>query len=189
MTAKLPEPFTAATALTMFLDIATADPNELIGLKVGSCRHCWSVGHLYHWKLNEYEAAMKEWERNVVKDPTLPMPDATGGLDYWFSKDPNKDCPECEGHGAERVFARDTSKFSKGARALFAGVKRKGNGDLEILTTDRQRALENASKIIAAFKDTVKLDLNAVVANIEADAANPDAAMAAYLAMVKGLHE
>lgn len=56
-TAASPVTFTVADALAKWLDIATADPDELIGLRVGACRHCHGEGGGYQWHEREYLAA------------------------------------------------------------------------------------------------------------------------------------
>lgn len=136
----------------MFLDIAMADPNELIGLQVGSCRYCWGEEHKYQWKEHEYLEALDAWERKEREH----MPDLAGGFGYRMFAEPNTDCPRCEGRGAEHVVARDTTKLSPGGRLLYGGVKAKRDG-LEVVIADRQKALETLGRILGAFKDNVHL--------------------------------
>lgn len=158
-TATLPATMTVAGALAAWLEIATADPDELIGLRVGCCRYCHGEGFGYQWKEREFLAALDEAERMRRRDPKAdhPLPDIGGGFGFRMARPPRADCPECEGEGAERVVARDTSKLSKGARALFGGVKKSRHG-LEVIIADRQKALENVTRMLGGFNDKVRLD-------------------------------
>lgn len=181
------ELFTAVEALRMWLEMATANPDELIGLRIGCCRHCYGDGFRYQWREREYEAALKEWEALYRKGGDLPMPDIAGGFGFRKGRTPNPQCPECEGEGVERVVPRDTSKLSKGAQSLYGGVKKKRDG-LEIIIADRQKALENASRIIGAFKDNVRLDgsINAMVQAVVTKYTDPNQASRAYQDFIRG---
>ena len=148
---------TLAWALDRFTSIATADPRQLIGLRVGACRHCWGEAHAYHWRMREFVEAMRDAERLRLKDPAHPLPDATGGLDFNATRAPHPDCPECHGEGIERVVPRDTDKLSEQALLLYGGVKRKRDGSIEIVMADRTKALEMAVRMLGGFHDNVKV--------------------------------
>jgi len=185
VTKDQPVTMTLAECFARWFTMATADRNELIGLKVGACRHCWGEGHGYQWKQHEYLAAMDEWERAAKRDPELPMPDIAGGLGYRKTRAPNEDCPVCEGEGVERIVARDTSKLSPAAKMIYGGVKQTRNG-IELIVADQTKCLENASRIIGAFTDKVRLDgsLSAMVAAVNLNTADPNEAAKAYMEMV-----
>lgn len=186
------DPETGVGTLTWALDrltqTATADPRELIGLRVGACRHCWGQGHAYHWRAREYVEAVNEAERQRLRDPTVPIPDASGGLDFNATKPPHPDCPECHGEGLERVVPRDTDKLSDQALLLYGGVKRKRDGSIEIVMADRGKALELAVRMLGGFHDNVKVGgtIGQLVKMIEPGMSPEDAAKA-YRDMCAGI--
>lgn len=143
--------FTVADALQRWIDIAAADPRELIETLVSACRFCHGEQHGYQWKEREYLAACAAAERDDE-----PLPDPLGGFGFRFTADPHPDCPECEGRGQRRIEVKDTSKMSASALLLYEGVKQTRDG-IEIKMKDRTKALENACRIIGAFND--KLDI------------------------------
>jgi phage terminase small subunit len=100
--------------LNHFLAIATADPRELIGLKVGCCRFCYGEGHLYQWREREYLEAIAKAEFNALNYPDRkePLPDIAGGFGYNATHPPHPDCPQCHGEGQERFVPRDTDNLS-----------------------------------------------------------------------------
>lgn len=168
---------TVARVMAEFVELAKADPDEVTGLRVGACRHCWGEGHQYQWKEHEYQTAMTKAEATEGAS----LPDPAGGFGYRFTDAPNPDCPVCEGGGSTYQRPVDTSKLSPGGRALFAGVKPTANG-LEIKLRDRDKALENAAKIIGAFRETIDLNVKAgvKVANV-----TPETASEVYQEMLK----
>ena len=162
---------TVARVMAEFVELAKADPDEVTGLRVGACRHCYGEGHLYHWKEHEFMDALRKAEKDEqAGNPHVTFPDPAGGFGYRFTDPPNPDCPVCEGGGSTYQRPVDTSKLSPGGRALFAGVKPTANG-LEIKLRDRDKALENAAKIIGAFRETIDLNVKAgvKVANVTAE--------------------
>lgn len=184
---KIPATFTAADALKTWLDIAFADPNELIGMRVGACRHCYGEGHKYQWKEHEFLEALERAEKLTAKgEPDIELPDPAGGFGYRRTAAPNPECPHCEGDGEEYVAARDTRKLSPAARLLFGGVKKKRDG-VEIIIADQKKALENACRILGAFNDGVKLDgslgLMAQVVQLKTD--DPNEAARLYQEMIR----
>lgn len=149
--------------LDRFLSIATADPRELIGLKVGCCRYCWGDDHKYQWREREYsEACGKVDADNALlvdmnKRPNIAYPDPAGGFDFNATHPPHPSCPQCHGEGLERFVPRDTDKLSDQALLLYGGVKVKADGGYEIIIADRQKAAELAGRILGAFTDKVKI--------------------------------
>lgn len=164
-----------------YLAISFADPNELIGLKVGACRYCHGEGHAYHWREREYLDALAKWERK----PDGPMPDIAGGFGYKHFVDPHPDCPECGGDGLERVVPRDSGKLSPGARLLYRGAQQTKDG-IKVLIADKDKALENIGRILGAFDDKLRVDLEGKVAALKLTTSDPAAAAEAYAKMIKG---
>lgn len=182
----------AAWLLRRFLDIATADPRELIGLRVGACRYCHGEGHRYQWREREYLDALDKADYDAASLPgylgsAVKYPDPAGGLDYDATAEPHPDCPECHGEGMERFVPRDTDKLSDQALLLYGGVKVKKDG-YEIIIADRQKALENAGRILGAFTDGLKLSGAVGVLAAVGDLRNVDPQEAAkvYREMIAG---
>lgn len=183
--------FTVAQALQRFLDIATADPNELISLKVGCCRYCHGDGHGYQWREREYLDELDRVEQfnrhRGPKQPEQALPDIAGGFGFDASKEPVQGCPECHGEGVGRIVPKDTEALSPQGRLLYGGVKHTNNGP-QIIIADRMKALENATRIIGAFSDNVKVsgDLKAMVASVRLETTDPNEAAKAYMDMIAG---
>ncbi len=174
---------TASEVLLRFLDIADADPDELIGLRVGCCRYCYGDGGGYQWRAREYMDAVARAERNDD-----PLPDIAGGFGYDHTLEPNHDCEECRGEGLERVVARDTSKLSPGAKLLYGGVKQTKNG-IEIIMADRVKARESVARIIGAFDDKLRLSgaVAAMTAVVKLEATDPVEAAREYQKLIKNI--
>ena len=174
--------FSIHAAWREFMTLASSDPDEVTGIRVGACRHCYGEAHLYHWKEHEFMEALRKAETEEREGNLhVTFPDPAGGFGYRFTDLPNPDCPVCEGGGAMYQRPVDTSKLSPGGRALFAGVKPTANG-LEIKLRDRDKALENAAKIIGAFRETIDLNVKGKVLVGEVTAEN---AAATYSEMIK----
>lgn len=174
--------------MARYVAIALVDPNELISHRVGACRHCWSVDHQYHWKAHEYMAAVEEWERKSARlkpDDVPPCPDPSGGLDYRFSVAPNPACPQCEGEGLSRVVPQDTTTLSEGARALYRGLQQTKDG-VRIKFADQDAALEKIGRMLGAFDDRLRVDLDGKIAELRLTTTDPAEAADAYKRMVAG---
>lgn len=183
---------TVRKLLQTFIEIAFTDLNELASVRAGACRYCWGEGGAYHWKEHEYLEAMGQWERDVrawerngSKADEPRMPDAAGGLDYRFTRDPNPCCPKCEGVGVERVNIQDTTKLSPGALHLYRGVQPTANG-YKILFADKDKALDSIGRILGAFDDRLRVDLKGAVAAIGLTTTDPIEAASTYERMLTG---
>lgn len=183
-----------------WVQIANADPDELIGLRVGACRHCWGEGFRRQWKYTEYIEACDSADREYAfamanrkpnsLPPVLVYPEVAGGVDYDHTRDPNPECPNCRGEGIERVVARDTSKLSPGARALYGGVKVTKDG-IQINMADRVKALEMLTKLTGGLEEPgdKKRDapLMQMVNIVQNNITDPAEAERAYQKMIAGL--
>lgn len=179
--------------LQRFMDIATADPRELIGLKVGCCRFCHGDDHLYQWREREYLQALDDAEReSALATPSaraaVRFPDIGGGFGFNATTPPHPDCPQCHGEGVERFVPRDTDKLSDGALLLYGGVKVKAGGAYEIVIADRQKALENVGRIMGAFVERVNHTgaIGALVAFDDMRKLDPVRAAKVYQQMIAG---
>jgi phage terminase small subunit len=187
--------FDAAWLLRRFLDIATADPRELIGLKVGCCRHCHGDDHRYQWREREYMEAIgdAEWQVQLARlanrsTEAIKYPDPAGGFGFNATLSPHPGCPECHGEGTERFVPRDTDNLSDQAMLLYGGVKVKNNGAYEIIIADRGKAAELAGRIVGAFND--KINVSGLLGHMHAVAdlrkMDPQEAARAYRDFVSG---
>ena len=65
---------------------------------------------------------------------------------------PNADCLRCKGEGHGHAHMHDTRKLTGAARSVYNGVKI-GKEGLQVLTLDRDKALENVAKHLGMFVD------------------------------------
>lgn len=179
--------FTVKKLMDAYLAIAFVDPNELISQRVGACRHCWGIGGQYQWKESEYLKAVAQWEM-LERDPKhagKPMPDPAGGFGYRFTAAPNPECVECEGEGVTRIVPKDTTTLSPGALLLYRGVQQTKDG-VKVMFGDRDNALEKIGRIIGAFDDKLRIELEAKVASYKLTTNDPAEAAEAYRKMLDG---
>ena len=183
-----PATFDVAKLFETYLEIHNADPNDLIGIKVGACRFCYGEGHLFQWREREYLEAVEKWERSGGVDRAgrpVAMPDPAGGFGYKHFLPPHPDCPECGGEGVERVVPRDSEKLSKGARLLYRGAQQTKDG-IKVMMADKDKALEQIGRILGAFDDKLRVDLTGKVASLKLTTTDPKEAAEAYAKMVDG---
>jgi phage terminase small subunit len=150
---------TAAKVLERWVEIAFADPNELIEYRRSCCRYCWGKDH--RWQETPSEQAHRRdvhatEERAFKRDPKdNPDPgefSERGGLGWDPRKDPHPDCPECFGEGQERPFAKDTRKLSPAGAALYSGVKITRDG-MQVLMQDQGAALAKVAQHLGMLKE------------------------------------
>lgn len=153
---------TADRALLRIWETATADPRELVEVRVGACRHCWGLYHQYQYTDTEFEAAQREHlanEKATAKaekrqfDPNEhPCPER-GGTGYTPNRPPNAECPECWGDGEPRAIIKDQASLSPAARAIFGGVKYDKTGNLTVIVRDQMPALRMAAEHLGLLSD------------------------------------
>jgi hypothetical protein len=125
----------------------TADRNALVSYRIGACRYCHGIEHRHQWRTHrEFADAMEAYMlKGEAYHANHTPPDDEGGYGYRFYRDPNPDCPECEGDGIGRVVIADTSKLPPDALILFEGIKETKDG-IEVKMPDRMKALELLGK-------------------------------------------
>lgn len=138
---------TPEKVLKLWLNIAEADPSELMQIRRVCCRHCHGFGHHYQWTENEYLSAVSK-----AAEDNKPAPDGMGGFGYNMNAEPHSDCPHCGGDGYERVIVADTNKLSPKAKLLYAGVHTTKDG-IKVITRDQDAALANLSKYLGMTID------------------------------------
>jgi phage terminase small subunit len=132
----------AASLIRDLEEMVETDPNELMRLDVGACRHCWGEGGRYQWKDDrELGAAVDAYLASLVRPCPLPAPDCSGGVGYSASREPNPDCIVCDGGGVPRVKFASTADVSPGARRLLRGIELFPDGSVKRVLLHDQSAL------------------------------------------------
>lgn len=146
---------TVRELLQLQVDIATADPTEIVKTVARNCRHCRGNDHKYQWiDETEYLTAMA-----AALDAERESPDDAGGYGYNGALEPTPTCPHCYGVGHQQTIITPSDKLTGKARRLYKGAKQDRFGCIEILLHDQQRAAELAGRIMGAFDDKVRIDL------------------------------
>lgn len=151
---------TADRVLLRLWNMATADPRELVEVRVGSCRHCWGLYNQYQYTDREWEKALSEHVHREAKrrkaegDDFVPAhcPEK-GGTGYTPNRPPSPECPECHGDGEPRSIIKDQKNLSPGALALFGGVKYDKNGNMSVLVREQLPALKLVAEHLGLFSD------------------------------------
>lgn len=149
---------TAVKVLQQWWQIATADPNDIMQLRRGCCRHCHGKDFAFQWRNeNEFQRALEKALAEAEKEERAPnLPTDEGGYGYDPGEPPNPDCPECDGDGRASVHINDTRHLTGAARRLYAGIKQTQNG-IEIKTRDQDAALQNIARHLGMFNDKLQL--------------------------------
>lgn len=141
------------------------DGSELVEHVLDSCRYCHGEGHKYQFTPSEFEARLTEYLAADAKRKPWPA-DPLGlkfiekhgcNIGYDPRRPPHEDCPECFGRGIPRVLAKDTRFLSEAGRRAYAGAKVTKNG-IEILSRDRDKALDIAAKHTGVAKENLRID-------------------------------
>lgn len=141
----------AAFVVEQWMQIATADPNELAQVQRTCCHYCHGVGFKYQWTEATYAAEVSR----CIKAGLVP-PDGLGGYGYDETREPVAACPECNGVGVETLRIADTRKLRGAARRLYAGAKH-GKYGVEIQTRDQDAALRNLAMYLGILVDKKEL--------------------------------
>lgn len=151
-----------ADTINDWIQIAEADPNDLIKHRVGACRHCHGDGFLYQWR-DEQEwaqaiaSAMDAYDPKKDPEGNGPrLPDNLGGYGFNANIVPHEYCPKCDGRGIPYTVVADTDTLTGAARRLYAGVKVTRDG-LQVLMRDQDKARENLARVLGAFTDNVNI--------------------------------
>ena len=142
---------TADRALQEVWGILTADARELVEYRVGACRHCWGEDFGYQRTTRELERDRARHEQKVQKGEAEGDFDEKGGDGFNANAAPNAECPECFGDGHGRVILKDTSKLSRQAVSLYAGVKQTKEG-LEVKFHSKDGAAEKMFKHLGLYE-------------------------------------
>lgn len=131
----------ADEVLAQMWQLATFDANQLSQYRRGACRYCWGFGHQYQWRdMVEFEEKRLEATERDKREPV-----DVGGYGYDHNREPNPDCPRCNGDGIGQPFFADTRKLPPDAALAYSGVKLGKNG-VEITAISRERMYEAVMK-------------------------------------------
>lgn len=136
--------------LKMWHDLATVDYNEISQLLNVNCRYCWGIDHEYQYTPKEWQRVCESADKEQASRPPF------GGDDFNHKRVPNPNCPECGGLGEARIHLHDTDRLSPQAKLAYQGAKA-GKFGIEVLTTDRMKALDNIARHLGMFTDKVQL--------------------------------
>lgn len=128
--------------LAQMWQLATFDANQLSQYRRGACRYCWGFGHHYQWRdaVEFDEETAKTEGREGARQP-----EDTGGYGYDHNREPNPECPRCNGDGIGQPYFPDTRKLPAVSRLAYSGVKVGKNG-VEITAISRERMFEAVMK-------------------------------------------
>ena len=84
--------------------IVDADPSELVSIAGSACRHCHGEGHAYQWRDEaELATAVDRFMRSLDASKQLQAPETAGGFGFRGNREPNVNCPHCDGEGVART--------------------------------------------------------------------------------------
>jgi len=131
----------ADEVLAQMWQLATFDANQLSQYRRGACRYCWGFGHQYQWRdMVEFDEKRLEATERDKREPV-----DVGGYGYDHNREPNPDCPRCNGDGIGQPYFADTRKLPPDAALAYSGVKLGKNG-VEITAISRERMYEAVMK-------------------------------------------
>lgn len=132
----------ADEVLEQMWQLATFDANQLSQYRRGACRYCWGFGHHYQWRdAVEFD---EETAKIEGREGAL-LPEDTGGYGYEHNREPNPECPRCNGDGIGQPYFPDTRKLPSVSLLAYSGVKVGKNG-VEITAISRERMFEAVMK-------------------------------------------
>jgi hypothetical protein len=136
------------TALVVreLLDVATADPRDLVSVYLDCCRHCYGLDGQRQWTRGEYAAAL-----DVATAKGDSAPPLAGGIGYNGTLKPNPECSECFGRGVEVVHVKDSRTLTGKAAKLYAGAQQTKEG-VKAIGRDQNFALQALGRYVGIFK-------------------------------------
>lgn len=147
--------------LRRWVQVAEADPRELVEHLRVPCRFCHGHDHRYQFTAEELRRAQQDHQLSQLKrreDDRVPLDDLGGdGYDIWkpvhaIRNGFDHNCPECHGEGVGHVVYHDTRYLSPGAASLYLGVKTTASG-MEILMRDKGAAEVMIARHIGMFNE------------------------------------
>ncbi len=146
--------------------IMTADPRELMEYRIGCCRYCHGIDHLYQRTTMEFDRDEAQLARLNEEAITAGKPvkafDPQGGVGYDKRLPPDPECPECFGEGEGREVFHDTRNVSRAAASLFAGVEVTRHGR-KVLTHSKSDAMDKMFRHLGLYNDKIQLTMPTVL--------------------------
>jgi phage terminase small subunit len=170
---------TADRVLFRLWAMATADPREISGHRIGACRHCYGKDHGYQRTAQEMR---KDTEKHIVqelkrekaeKGDFVPRQfDEMGGIGFTPKRPPNPDCPECFGDGEGLPYLADTARLSEAGAMLFKGIKNTPHG-VSLEVQNPVESLQLVGRHLGMWNDKIKVTdetnpLQALIQQIQA---------------------
>lgn len=144
----------ANEVLRHVLAVATVDPNEIMEVRRGCCRHCHGIEHRYQYlDERELKKARTAFENS---DEGLVDPFEHGGIGFDQRMRPAEACPKCGGEGGVYAFIKDTRDLSPAARSLYAGVKQTKDG-IEVKLNSQDKSREMLMRHLGLFNDKLEV--------------------------------
>lgn len=144
----------ADTVLRHVLAVATVDPNEIMQVRRGCCRHCYGVEHRYQY-IDERELN-KARTQFLASEEGLVEVFEHGGVSFDPKREPHFDCPKCGGEGGVYVHVNDSRNLSLAARSLYAGVKQTKDG-IEVKLNSQDKSRELLMRHLGLLNDKLEL--------------------------------
>lgn len=136
-------------------DCAFADPNDIVQVRRGCCRHCHGEGGRYQYvDQRELDRAKAAFE---VSDEGLLNTFEHGGIGFDAKLEPNPECADCGGVGGVYVHVNDTRYLSAAARSLYAGAKQTKDG-IEVKLHPQDKHRELLMRHLGLLNDKLKID-------------------------------
>ncbi len=110
--------------------------------------------HLYQRTLNEYR---RDQDEAMFAKPPKPF-NQMGGVGFKARREPNVDCPECEGEGEPYERIKDTRELTPEQAALYIGVEKTKYGT-KINMRSKDAAREAAAKYLGMNKEIIDLNV------------------------------
>jgi phage terminase small subunit len=138
----------AKSVVAEWVRIAFADPTRITHVRRLNCRHCWGFSFAY-----------QRTDAELAKDQAQEMQDAVfngrefkahlfeGGGGFRMTKDPNPQCPECDGEGIEDVYVADMRRLPPELRRLVASVEQTRNG-VKVTMRNQDDALQRIAQFL-----------------------------------------
>lgn len=144
----------AQEVLRHVLATATVDPNEIVQIRRGCCRHCHGAEGRYQYvdqrELNRARAEFLNTTQALVEEFEH------GGSGFDGRKPPREDCVRCLGEGSAYVYLADTRSLSPAARSLFAAAKQTKDG-IEVKLHPQDKARELLMRHLGLLNDKIEL--------------------------------
>lgn len=150
---------TVAEVLRAQVEIASANPADVVRVSEHNCRHCHGVDGLYQWRdQDEFATACaRELDLAAEMKRVPKMPSDAGGYGFTVHRRPSPECESCRGVGEPAVHITDSSLLTGPAAKLLKSVRQDRFGAITVELHDQQAAWDKIARILGAYKDGLTL--------------------------------